>query len=160
MRREESRKPLANGLLSILSFVICNRRKNGRWLIHGGQEIGDRRSDRPRTRINIGDLSQIPRSYYPARDSSASLRENYVTGRPTARGGKWPAVSKRFVPSIGSQRLVKLEEGGEATYLYGGEGDRGIGGRRDRETSLMHGNPRGRYESVPGMHRCRDFSGK
>lgn len=48
----------------------------------------------------------------------ASLRENYVTGRPTARGGKRPAVSKRFVPSIGSQRLVKLEEGGEATYLY------------------------------------------
>lgn len=92
----------------------------------------DWRSGCPRTHINIGDLSQIPRSYYSARDSSASLRENYVTGWPTARGGKRPAVSKRFVPSIGSQRLVKLEEGGEATYLYvegGGRGRRirGIG---------------------------------
>lgn len=69
---------------------------------------------------------KFPDLILPACDNSASLRENYE--RPTARGGKRPAVSKRFVPSIGSQRLVKLEEGGEATYLYeeGGRGIRGI----------------------------------
>lgn len=104
----------------------------------GGREIGDRRSGRPRTRINIGDLSQIPRSYYPARDSTASLGENYVTGRSTARGGKRPAVSKRFVPSIGSQRLVKLEEGGEATYLYGEEENQGGSGGIGEEIGERH----------------------
>lgn len=136
MRREESRKPLANGLLSIFSFVICNRRKSGRSVSSWRADrstIGE--SGRPRTRINIADLSQIPRSYYPARAArSVSLRENYVTGRPTARGGKRPAVSKRFVPSIGSQRLVKLEEGGEATYLLSRVGEMegvDVGNQRD-----------------------------
>lgn len=65
--------------------------------------------------LNIGTISRTLTDLITRR--SASLGENYVTVRSTARGGKRPAVSKRFVPSIGSQRLVKLEEGGEATYL-------------------------------------------
>jgi len=47
VRRDESRKPLANGLLSILSLVICNRRKSGGRLIHGGCWLGDRKIRSP-----------------------------------------------------------------------------------------------------------------
>lgn len=92
--------------------------------------------------LNIGTISRTLTDLITRR--SASLRENYVTVRSTARGGKRPAVSKRFVPSIGSQRLVKLEEGGEATYHSDGEkrggwrGNREDWRERDRGT-LMHG---------------------
>lgn len=82
--------------------------------------------------LNIGTISCTLTDLITRR--SASLGENYVTVRSTARGGKRPAVSKRFVPSIGSQRLVKLEEGGEATYLpsrRGKERKEVVGNRED-----------------------------
>lgn len=50
VRREESRKPLANGLLSILSFVICNRQEKRRSISSPGGRRSCAQSDPLRIR--------------------------------------------------------------------------------------------------------------